>query len=49
MVPMEVEEAMTLWLICKKHDVSWDMDMDPPQCDCLAEELELLVIEDEDV
>jgi hypothetical protein len=39
---------MTLLMICFTHNVSWDMDADPPQCDCLAEELELQVIEDEE-
>lgn len=38
-----------LLVICHTHDLSWDMDMDPPQCSCLSEDLDLLVIEEQEL
>lgn len=36
----------TLLLVCHRHDLSWDMDFDPPQCDC--EDTQLLVLKNEE-
>lgn len=36
----------TLIVLCPTHKLSWDMDMDPPQCSCLSEGLDLMVIEE---
>lgn len=36
---------MTLLVVCHRHDLSWDMDYDPPGCNC--EDTDLLVFEDE--
>lgn len=36
-------------MVCHTHSVSWDIDMDPPQCDCPSEELDLLVFEQQEL
>ena len=33
----------TILAVCHTHDLSWNVDMDPPQCGC---EYELMVIEE---